>query len=95
MRVVTLPDALRFANAFLALALVMACVWAIFVSGYWDQRVRFGLFAAFGVLLAGGHLSSLTEPFNWRLPTLTLVVLAALVSTLLFVRRGLRTDHAP
>lgn len=84
---VALGDGFRVANAVLSCALVFTAAWAIMVSPHWDQRTRFGLFALSGFLLTSGHLASFGQPWTWRLPVLTVVILAAVVSTAAFVRR--------
>lgn len=85
-----LSDAVRYANAGLSLALVVACGVAVVVSHHWDQRVRFSIFAGFGVLLTTGHLASLGREGSWRLLALALIVAAALVSSIAYVRRELK-----
>jgi hypothetical protein len=87
-------DVLRVVNGASALVLVVAACYAVMVSSHSDQRVRFGLFALFAVLLTTGHLSALGEPAAWRLPVLTLAVLAAIWSTVKFVRRRLALKAA-
>jgi predicted membrane protein len=90
---VAVGDVIRVANAVFACALIFACAFAITVSRYPDQRVRFGILALFGVLLTSGHLSSLGTAWSWRLPVLFPVVVAALISTVIYVRRERRTQH--
>jgi hypothetical protein len=87
---VSFGDLLRYTNALLALALVFAAVWAAALHPYWDQRGRFLLFAAFGVLLTTGHLASLGRPWTWRLPGLLVIVALSLITTIVAVRRELR-----
>jgi hypothetical protein len=90
----SLADPLRYLDAGLALLLVAACGRAIALSRYWDQRVRFGIFAAFGFLLTGGHLNTLGREGSWYLAALIVVVLVALVSTAATIRRELREREA-
>lgn len=85
-----LGDLIRYVNAGLALALVFAAVWAAALHPYWDQRGRFLLFAAFGVLLTTGHLANLGHVWSWRLVGLLIIVLLSLITTIVAVRRELR-----
>jgi hypothetical protein len=80
-------DVLRWTNGGLALTLMALAGFAIVVSEFWDQRTRFGLFAAFGALLTAGHLSALGDPGSYRLPILTVIIILAVISTAAYVRR--------
>lgn len=82
-------DPIRWASAGASLVLVVAACYAVVVSHYLDQRVRFGLFAVFGVLLTTGHLTALGMPGSWRLPVLLAAVALAVWSTITYVRREL------
>lgn len=84
-----LADVIRWASAGLSLLLVLAACYAALLSRYPDQRVRFGLFAVFGVLLTTGHLAALGLPGSWRLPALLVAVALAVWSTVVFARREL------
>jgi len=85
-----LADAIRYADAVLALALMVTSGWSAVLADHWDQRVRFGLFAAFAFTLTGGHLSALGREGTWYLVILVVIVVVALVSTVAYIRRELR-----
>ena len=89
-----MADAIRYADAVLCLALVAACAVAIALSPYWDQRVRYVIFGAFGALLTLGHLSAIGREGSYRLLILVVIVVAALVSTVAGVLRDLRGRRA-
>jgi hypothetical protein len=82
-------DVLRVISMLGALVLIVAACYAVRISSYSDQRVRFGIFALFAVMLTAGHLGSLAQPAPWRLAVLPLVVAAAIWSTIKYVRREL------
>lgn len=82
-------DVLRLASMAGALALLVAACYASYVSEYWDQRVRFALFAILPVLLTAGHLGNLAKPAPWRLAVLPVLVALAIWSTITYVRREL------
>lgn len=83
-------DVVRYADVGLCLALLGACGFAAALADHWDQRVRFGIFGAFGALLTAGHLSALGRDGSWRLALLVPVVALAMISTVAYVRRELR-----
>jgi hypothetical protein len=85
-----LADAIRYVDAVLCLALIVVSGWSAVLSEHWDQRVRFGIFAAFGFLLTGGHLNTLGRVGSWRLALLVIIVAAALASTTTHIWRELR-----
>jgi hypothetical protein len=85
-----LADLIRYVDAALALGLVAACSVAIALGDHWDQRVRFGVFAALGGLLTAGHLATLGRDGSWRLLMLVPVVVLALISTVAYVLRERR-----
>lgn len=89
-----LADVLRYVDAGLALLLIVASGWSVVLAEHWDQRVLFGIFAAFGFLLTGGHLSTLGQASSWRLAVLIIVVAVALASTIANIRRELRDREA-
>jgi hypothetical protein len=86
-------DVVRWANVVLALGLVFFAVWAAVIHPHWDQKGRFLLFAAFGVLLTTGHLAGLGGPWTWRLLGLFVVVALALITTIWAVRREVRARN--
>ncbi len=96
-------DPIRVVAAVLAVLLIVAAAYAVVVSFHMDQRVRFGLFAAFGFLQVSGHLAAWGRDGPWRLPVLAALVAAALWSTIIYVRRELKArargahadDHDP
>jgi hypothetical protein len=85
-----LADAIRYVDALLCLGLIVMACWAAVLSEHLDQRVRFGIFAAFGFLLTGGHLNTLGKEGTWRLGLLVIIVAVALWSTAMHVRREVR-----
>jgi hypothetical protein len=85
-----LADVIRYADAVLSLGLIVMAGWAAVLAEHWDQRVRFGIFAAFGFLLTSGHLNTLGQEGSWRLALLIVIVTAALWSTSVHVRREVR-----
>lgn len=89
-----LADVFRYVDAGLALLLMVASGWAIALSHFWDQRVRFGIFAAFAFVLTGGHLNTLGREGTWYLVGLIAIVAVALVSTAATIRRELRDREA-
>jgi len=84
-----LADVLRFVSMAGALLLIVAACYAVLISHYSDQRVRFGLFAAFAVMLTAGNLGNLGQAAVWRLGILPVLVAAAVWSTMKYVRREL------
>lgn len=84
-----LADALRALSMLGSLVLLVAACYAIVVSHYADQRVRFGLFAMFSVLLTAGNLGNLGQAAVWRLGVLPVLVALAVWSTVKYVRREL------
>lgn len=82
-------DVIRLVSGVLALVLLVAACYAVRVSHHVDQRVRFGLFALFAVLLTTGHLAGIGNAAPWRLPVLTIGVALAVWSTIKYVRREL------
>jgi len=82
-------DQLRLLSMAGALVLIVASCYAVLVSEHSDQRVRFGIFALFAVMLTAGHLGGLGLPGPWRLAVLPVVVAAAIWSTIKYVRREL------
>lgn len=93
---VLLADALRWLLAVGALVLVVSAAYAMRYSEHGDQRVRFGLFALFAVLLTRGSIVSLGRPASdssvWALPLLVVAVALAVWSTIKYVRRA-RAGH--
>lgn len=89
-----LADAIRYVDAGLCLALIVASGWSVVLAEHWDQRVRFGIFAAFGFLLTGGHLNTLGREGTWRLALLVVVVGVALAATSTNIWRELREREA-
>jgi uncharacterized membrane protein len=89
-----LADVIRYADALLCLALVVASGWSAVLAEHWDQRTRFAIFAAFGFLLTGSHLAALGQDGNWRLVMLVVVVAIALGSTSVNIRREVREREA-
>lgn len=87
MDAVLLSDAIRVANVIAALALAFVSCWAIVIGTHWDQRVRFAIFGLFAVLLTSGHLAAFGTLGSWRLPVLLPVIIAAVISTVAFIRR--------
>jgi hypothetical protein len=88
--IVWIGDVMRLGSAALALGLVLSAAAAVILSGHVDQRIRFGLFGAFGVVLVGGHLAQLGRAWTWRLPMIAVIVALALISTVIYVRREWR-----
>jgi hypothetical protein len=82
-------DAFRFVSIIGSLVLLVAACYAVAVSRYSDQRVRFGLFAVFSVMLTAGTLDGLGHPAVWRLGILPPLVALAVWSTVRYVRREL------
>jgi hypothetical protein len=72
-----------------ALVLLVASCYAVKVSHWPDQRVRFGLFAAFAAIQTTSHLENLDLPAPWRLGALPVLVALAIWSTMKYVRREL------
>ncbi len=97
-RIIPAPiaDVLRAVSMIGALVLIVGACYAIRVSEHADQRVRFGLFAAFAVMLTAGNLGNLGQAAVWRLGVLPALVALAVWSTIKYVRRELgsrRRDH--
>lgn len=92
---VWLGDAIRVANVVAALALAFASCWAMAIGTHWDQRVRFAIFGLFAVLLTSGHLANFGQDWSWRLPVLLPVIIAAVVSTVAFIRRVVEARRGP
>jgi len=82
-------DVLRVLSMLGSLTLLVAACYAMVVSRYRDQRVRFGLFAAFSVMLTAGSLVNLGQAAAWRLGVLPVLVALAVWSTIAYVRREL------
>ena len=82
-------DVLRILSVLGSLTLLVAACYAMVVSHYRDQRVRFGLFAAFAVMLTAGSLVSFGRDAAWRLGVLPVLVALAVWSTVAYVRREL------
>ena len=87
-----LADVLRWLDMAGSLVLVVAAAYAIRYAEHADQRVRFGLFAVFGVLLTSGHVTGLGHGSDWRLPVLMVAVSLAVWSTIKYVVRA-RAGH--
>lgn len=88
-----LADLIRYADAVLATLLALGAAWSAVLADRWDQRVRFGAFAAFAFLLASGHLDSLGDVGSWRLAALIVTVTAALVAVGGNLHRELRESR--
>jgi hypothetical protein len=88
-----LSDVLRWLLITGALVLVISAAFAIRYAEHGDQRIRFGLFALFSVLLTRGSILRLGEPASpWALPLLVAAVALAVWSTIKYVRRA-RAGH--
>jgi phosphotransferase system glucose/maltose/N-acetylglucosamine-specific IIC component len=85
-----LADGIRLANGVGALILVALCAVAVPLADTWDQRLRFGVFAGFAALLTASHLSALGRSSSWILPALSVIVYAAVISTVAYVIRERR-----
>jgi len=80
-------DVLRLGSMVGSLVLLVCACYAAIFSPHGDQRVRFGIFAVLPFLLTAGHLERLAQPGPWRLAVLPALVVAAIWSTLKYVRR--------
>lgn len=83
----TPADLDRYLCAVLGVFLDATCVYCIFRPMTWDQRLRFIALALLGVVTVGGQLARLGEDGNWRMPVLTVGMAAALVGSLMYLRR--------
>lgn len=91
-----IADALRWVLIGGSLTLVVSTAYAVRYSEHPDQRVRFGIIGAFGVLLTRGSILSLGQSASdssvWALPLFALVVALAVWSTIKYVVRA-RAGH--
>jgi hypothetical protein len=87
-------DVLRVVDVVLALALAAVAGVALVLDAGWARKVQHGAFIALGVLLTAGHLATLGQDWNYRLPVLILVVALILVATSAIVHRCLAERRA-
>jgi hypothetical protein len=87
---VTLADALRWMDVALALALVPLCVYCITWATSWDQRLRFGTLAGYGVVTVAGQINALGQPLTWVTVLLGCVTIAAVVGTAVYMIKARR-----
>lgn len=89
----TAADMLRWVVAVEALALAVACAYALPYSHSVDQRLRFAVLGVVGLIVVGGHFGALGGPLRWQLPALVPLLAVALISIMIFVRREARARH--
>jgi hypothetical protein len=91
-----IADTFRWVLIVGSLALVVSTAYAVRYSEHADQRVRFGIIGAFGVLLTRGSVVALgqaaADSSVWALPLFALVVALAVWSTIKYVVRA-RAGH--
>ncbi len=96
-------DPVRLTSGVLSIVLIFAACYAVLLSVHLDQRVRFGLFAAFGFIHVSSHLTRYGQGATWYLPGIAVLVALAVWSTIKYVRRELAArargghadDHGP
>lgn len=86
-------DLLRYFCALTGVVLLAVCIYCISKPMTLDQRLRFGALAGIGVVVVGGQLDNLGQPWNWRMPVLAVALLVAVAGSVLYlakVRRDLQ-----
>lgn len=90
---VIIADVLRIVNGALSLVLLVVSMYGLAFALTRDQWWRFASQMGFAVIVAGSHVQSLGRPLAWQHPALLAVLVAATISTVIFVRREQRTDR--